>query len=163
MALTSHKQPVLFWYQSAPASVSFELALVQPDKSKPLLSIKLDKAEQAGIRSVSLAQQNITLEPGIEYRWNIALVPDSSNRSKDKVASGVIKLVPQPAELKEVGEKTSLVEVAAISAKAGLWYDALQAISQAIARNPNDASLHNLRASLLEKGDLPEAAKAERR
>jgi Domain of Unknown Function (DUF928) len=163
VALTSRNQPMLFWYQSAPAAASFELALVEADQAKPLLSLKLEKAGGAGIRSISLARQNVSLEAGVEYRWNIALVPDPNNRSKDKVASGVIKRVPEPGDLKASAEKASPAERAALYARAGLWYDALQAISEAIAQNPGDASLHNLRASLLQQGGLPEAAKAERR
>ena len=43
-------------------------------------------------------------------------------------------------------------------AQAGIWYDALDAISNAIEANPNDASLKEQRAALLKQVGLSQAA-----
>jgi len=161
IALTTQAQPALFWFQSAPAKAAFQLTLTEPKKPKPLLNVNLDKAEVAGIRAISLSRQGVTLEPGITYEWHIALIPDPANRSKDVMAGGGIKRIPSPAGLDEKLAKAPPAERAVIYAEAGIWYDALQSISTAIAANPKDESLHALRASLLKQAGLSEAAAAE--
>ena len=160
-ALTTHSQPVLFWFQSAPAKAELELTLTEPKKAKPKL---IAKGEQmAGIHSVSLSQQKTTLEPNVSYRWSVALIPDARSRSKDILANGGIKFVKASPNLAEKIAKASPAERAAIYAEAGFWYDGFQAISMAIAADPKNAALHRLRADLLKQVGLKEAAAAERK
>jgi hypothetical protein len=165
VALTSQPQPTLFWYQSAAAKVGFQITLIEPQQAKPALKLDVDNAGNGGIRALSLARQNVTLKPNVTYRWSIALVPDKENRSKDVIASGVIKRIEPPAGLE--GKLTSAGEApaerAGIYAEAGLWYDALQAISTAIAAEPQNADLHQRRASLLKQVGLDAAASADHR
>lgn len=160
LALTSQSQPVLFWYQSSPAKLAFELTVTEPEKAKPLLKVDSDTAERAGIRAFSLGRQNVTLTPGITYRWSIALVPDQSNRSKDIIANGLIKRVAPPEGLERKLAGATAAEQAAFYAEAGLWYDALQAISTAIGAEPKSGVLRQRRASLLKQVGLNEAAAA---
>ena len=47
-------------------------------------------------------------------------------------------------------------------AEAGIWYDALDATSQAIAASPRDTQARDSRASLLEQVGLAEVARADR-
>ena len=49
-----------------------------------------------------------------------------------------------------------------IYAEAGLWYDAIGALSRLIERNPGDAGLRAMRAGLLEQIGLPAAAAYDR-
>ena len=160
VALTSQAQPTLFWYQSAPAKVGFQITLTEPQQAKPMLKLDVDNAESAGIRALSLARQNVTLKPNVTYRWSIALIPDKTNRSKDVIASGVIKRVDAPASLEEklTSAGAAPAERAGIYAEAGLWYDALQAISTAIAAEPQNVDLHQRRAALLKQVGLDAAA-----
>ena len=97
-------------------------------------------------------------------------MPDPRNRSKDLVASGYVKRVEAPADLTAQIEKaTAPADRAAIYAQAGFWYDALQSISIAIgeaakAKDTNSVSeLKKLRASLLDQGELKQAAAADRK
>jgi hypothetical protein len=163
IALTTQAQPALFWFQSQPAKAAFQLTLTEPKKAKPLLNVNLDKAEVAGIRAISLSRQGVTLEPGVTYEWHIALIPDPENRSKDVFAGGGIKRIAAPAGLEEKLAKAAPAERAAIYAEAGIWYDALQSISMAIASDPKNDSLHALRVSLLKQAGLAEAAAAEKK
>jgi hypothetical protein len=163
LALTTQAQPALFWFQSQPAKAAFQLTLTEPKKPKPLLSVNMDKAETAGIRAISLAKHGVTLEPGVEYQWHIALIPDATSRAKDLLAGSVIKRVAAPAGLEAKLDNATLAERAALYAEAGFWYDALQAISSAIAADPGNRALHDLRASLLRQAGLTEAAAAELR
>ena len=84
----------------------------------------------------------------------MAIVPDAENRSKDVIAKGVIKRISSPGDLDKKVENASDTEKAAIYAEAGIWYDALEAISNAIDAHPDDASLREQRASLLQAGRI---------
>lgn len=163
VALTTQAQPSLFWFQSKPAKARLELTLVEPRKAKPLLSLTTSQADKAGIHRIKLAKHNIELQPDVLYEWNVAIVSDAENRSKDVIAKGVIKRIKAPHDLAKGVANTDDLGRAAIYAEAGIWYDALEAISNAIDANPADASLRAQRASLLKQIGLPEAAAADRK
>ena len=169
IALTTQAQPALFWFQTEPSNAGFELTVTEPKKAEPLLSLKGEDKQAGGTHSVSLAKHKVTLAPNVSYQWSIALVPDAKNRSKDLIASGYVKRVEAPAELAAQIAKAAPADRAAIYAQAGYWYDALQSISIAIgeAAKKKDASavgeLKKMRASLLDQGDLKQAAAADRR
>lgn len=163
LALTTQAQPSLFWFQTLPAKAEFELTLTEPKKSKPLLNVGGGAADKAGIRSLSLARHGVTLAPGVAYNWSVAIIADPKNRSKDVIASGMIKRVEEPADLAKSVAAAAPEERAVLYAQSGFWYDALQSISTAIAANPKNANLHQLRASLLDQAKLPQAAAADRK
>jgi Domain of Unknown Function (DUF928) len=162
-ALTTHAQPSLFWFQSKPAKAKLELALVEPKKAKPVLALTSGSANQVGIHRIKLANHKVELQPDVLYQWTVAIVPDTENRSKDVIAQGVIKRVSAPRGLDEKVENASDTEKAAIYAEAGIWYDALEAISNAIDAHPEDASLREERASLLKQVGLPQAAALDKK
>jgi hypothetical protein len=161
--LTTREQPSLFWYQSAPANTRFEVTLIQPKHPKPLLRLGIGKAEKAGIHRVSLAKQNVLLQPGIVYKWTVAWVPDSANRSLNIIASGTIQRTEPDAKLAAGLAAAPDLDKAALYAQSGIWYDALEAISNEIEAAPGNKELRAARANLLEQAGLKEAAAAERR
>jgi hypothetical protein len=161
VGLTTQEQPSLFWYQSQPATAKFELTLLQDNQIKPLVQVQVDRADKTGIQRLNLADQGAKLVPGVEYKWVAALVTDSENRSKDLVASGVIKRIEPTAELKE---KISAADPAArptVYAEAGIWYDALSSLSDQIDAHPADSTLRQTRADLLRQVGLKAAAKSD--
>ena len=160
---TTNPRPTVFWFQSAPANADFELTLTEPMKPQPLLFLKGSRQQSAGIHSLSLSRRKITLKPNVSYLWNVALIPNSKGRSADTFASGGIRYVEAPADLKAKIQSASQAERATIYAEAGYWYDAIQSISTAIAAEPDNKALHRLRASLLEQGKLKEVAAAEKK
>lgn len=170
VAMTTQAQPSLFWFQSGPApkdvAVRFELTLVDPKSPKPLLKVGTALAEQkdggAGIHRIQLARQKISLEPGVAYKWSVALVPDAKNRSQDLVASGVVQMMPPSPELSAELEKAGADKSAAYAAK-GVWYDALSSLSDQIDAAPKDAALRAARADLLQQAGLKSAAEFERK
>ena len=162
-ALTTHAQPSLFWFQSKPAKAKLELALVEPKKAKPVLALTSGAANQVGIHRIKLANHKIELQPDVLYEWTVAIVPDADNRSKDVIAKGVIKRVSSPGGLAEKVEHASDTEKAAMYAEAGIWYDAREAISNAVDAHPQDASLREERASLLQQVGLPQAAALDKK
>jgi len=158
VAVTTKAQPSLFWFQSKPAKAKFELTLVEPKKPAPLLSLAAPEANQAGIHRIKLDKYKVELQPDVAYQWSVAIVPDAENRSKDVVAKGVIKRIKASEELAKNLEGADDLGRAAAYAQAGIWYDALDTLSNAIEAHPNDASLREQRALLLKQVGLSEAA-----
>jgi len=161
--LTTLAQPSLFWFQSGPAGTRFELTVVEPKKPKPVLRVGVDKADQPGIHRLTLSKYNVTLNPGVMYKWTISLVPDPANRSQDVVASGTIQRT-EPDE----GFTTALagaegLDKAALYSDKGFWYDALEVVTNAIDAAPKDKELRRQRATLLEQAGLKDAAASERK
>ena len=91
----------------------------------------------------------------------VALVTDANNRSKDLVASGVIKRIEPSADLKSKVSQAGHGSLAAVYADAGIWYDALSVLSDEIDAHPNDKALRLARADLLNQVGLKAAAQAE--
>jgi hypothetical protein len=158
---TTQEQPSLFWFQSKPAEAKFELTLLEQKKVKPLVQVKVDRASKAGIQRLNLSDHGVKLNPGVEYQWVVALVTDPENRSTDLVASGVIKRVTPAAELKEKISQATPGSRAGLYADAGIWYDALAALSDQIEAQPGDKALRQTRAELLRQVGLSAAAQAE--
>ena len=161
VGLTTQEQPSLFWYQSKPANANFELTLLQENKPKPIVQVNIDKASKAGIQRLKLSDQNAKLAVGVEYQWVVALVNDADNRSKDLVASGVIKRVEPSAELKQKITSSTPQSLPGVYAQEGIWYDALASLSDQIEAHPQSKELRQSRADLLRQVGLNTAAKAD--
>jgi hypothetical protein len=158
---TTLEQPSLFWFQSKPAEAKFELTLLQENKVKPIVQVSVERSSQAGIQRLKLSDHGAKLSPGVEYQWVVALVTDADNRSKDLVASGIIKRVEPPADLKERVSKAGPASLDGVYADAGIWYDALSVLSDQIDAQPGNKTLRQARADLLRQVGLKAAAQSE--
>jgi len=156
--LTTQEQPSLFWFQSKPAKARFELTLIAPDKTEPILQVNIERASSAGIQRLRLADHGVKLATGVEYQWVIALVTDPDNRSTDLVASGFIKRIEPSAELKAKVSGSDKSLLPSIYAEAGIWHDALSSLSDLIDSNPGDQALVKQRSDLLGQVGLKAAA-----
>jgi hypothetical protein len=154
IGVTTQEQPSLFWYQSKPADAKFELTLLQENKVKPLVQVMIERSAKAGIQRLRLSDHGAKLTPGVEYQWVVALITDPDNRSTDLVASGVIKRVEPADELKESLRVSAPADLPRVYAEAGIWYDALAALSDQIEAHPEDPGLRAARADLLEQVGL---------
>jgi hypothetical protein len=105
-----------------------------------------------------LAEHGVKLSPGVEYQWVVALITDPENRSRDLVASGMIKRVDPSADLKKSIAAASPASLPAVYAEAGIWYDALSSLSDRIEADPSNKALQESRADLLRQGGLKAAA-----
>ena len=161
IGVTTQEQPSLFWFQSKPGDAKFELTLLQENKVKPLVQVKVERSTKAGIQRLKLSDHGVKLAPAVEYQWVVALVTDADNRSKDLVASGVIKRVEPTADLKEKISKATPASLASVYADAGIWYDALSVLSDQIEAKPEDKALRQTRADLLRQVGLKTAAQSE--
>jgi hypothetical protein len=162
VGLTLRSQPDLFWFQTSKAETRFELIVTQINKPEPILSVSGVQPAEGGIARMDLGKHKIKLKKGVEYQWSVALIADPKKRSLDTVASGYLKReVPDPQMSTRLARKTpdQLVDVYADS---GIWYDALETLSDMIDARPKDKSLREWRADLLDQVGLPEAADFDR-
>lgn len=159
--MTTQEQPSLFWFQSRPADAKFELTLLQEKKVKPIVQVSVERSTKAGIQRFKLSEHSVKLAPGVEYQWVVALVTDPDNRSTDLVASGVIKRMEPPAELKQKVARATQVSLPGLYADAGIWYDALDALADQIEAQPGNKSLRETRSDLLRQVGLKAAADFE--
>jgi hypothetical protein len=157
---TTSDQPSLFWFidRVPDASNRIELTLLDEESVEPLVETTLEAPKRAGIHRIRLADYGVHLVPGTEYEWSVALVLDPNERSKDIVATGWIDRVALSDQLASRLESQGQDGSAAVYADAGLWYDALAALSDQIDRSPGDARLLQQRADLLRQVGLDKAA-----
>jgi hypothetical protein len=139
---TRHAQPSLFWFQTKPARLPFEFALLRPGEAKPVLALHWPDGLRSGFQRLRLADHGIALEPNIDYQWVVALVRDPQSRSRDIISSGWIHRISGAA----AGEA---------------WYDTLETLADQIAEHPQERRLRAKRADLLRGADLIGPANAD--
>lgn len=115
-ALTSQPQPVLYWYLAQSGQQTIEITLIKDGVDQPLLETQLTAADKTGLQKIVLKDYAVSLQPGEEYRWSVAVVNDAEQRSGDLIASATIRYQTPTAPLTTVEQQ----------AEAGYWYDALQ-------------------------------------
>jgi hypothetical protein len=162
LGLTVSTQPRLYWYLSDTVNVPAELTVVDKHNADPLIELIITPPIQAGIHTLNLARQGVRLEPGIQYEWFVALVIDGQQRSHDIVAGGEIEFVTPAAGLERKLAGAGQDGQAGIYAGAGIWYDAVNAVSMLVERSPADAAHREHRAALLDQVGLEQAAAYDR-
>lgn len=158
---TVQAQPTLYWYVSKPVSATVEVTLIADAAETPLLARNVS-VTQAGLQSVDLAQLGITLQPDTDYEWFVSVVPDAARRSKDLTRGGVIRRVAADPGLQSRVTAAGARGAPRVYAEAGLWYDAIAALSKQIERNRADTELRRQRATLLDQIGLPRVAANDR-
>ena len=156
--LTVKEQPSLFWFISGDTSLPVELTISDPNASEPLLETRIPGPVKRGIHRVRLADYGVRLIPGVAYQWSVSVIPDSARRSRDIVGSGKIERIELSSDLQSRVAGAGKEELAPRYAEAGIWYDALEAISDQIERSPGDNKSVGYRAALLRQVGLPEIA-----
>jgi hypothetical protein len=147
--LTAVEQPSLFWFISNPIALPLELTVMDPRRVQPLLEASLPAPRQGGIQRVRLSDHGVRLEPGVAYRWFIAVIADSGRRSRDILSGGAIERADVPDPLRARLATAQAREKPALYAEGGYWYDALAAISDLIDGSPGDAALQSQRQDML--------------
>jgi hypothetical protein len=158
VALTVQEQPTLYWYLSKPAEYPIELTIIIEKDTHPLLETRIPLPSQPGIYPLRLSDFDIRLATGTQYQWLLTLVPDPNRRSRDIVAGAIIERVKTPETLRSRLLKASREEIPHVYAGAGMWYDALMAISNLIADTPDNPAFRKHRAALLEQVGLTAVA-----
>ncbi len=161
--LTVEEQPSLFWYLSSSTTYPIVVTIIDDQAIQPLFSRRLSPPVQPGVQRVRLAEYGVRLLPGVQYQWYVALVVDPDRRSKDIIAGGIIERVELPEALRAKLVQAGKAKTPYVYAEAGIWYDAVTAISDQIDASPDDPGFRKQRASLLEQVGLPEVAEYDMR
>jgi Domain of Unknown Function (DUF928) len=154
--LTTREQPSLYWVISSPTALAVELTLTDPRTTQPVLETRLPGPTRAGLQRIRLDEYGVRLEPGVAYRWYVAVIPDAGRRSKDILAGGIIERVEPTADLQDRLARARPEELPSVYAEAGFWYDALAVSSDLIERSPGEGPLRQQRTALLSQVGLPD-------
>ena len=157
VGLTASAQPSLFWYQSHGSETRIELTVLRDTAAKPAFEAVVETPAAGGVRRFRLADKGFKLEPGTSYRWSVSIVTDPENRSKDVVASGMIRYAPlsDKAQQRLAANQN---DKAYVYADEGYWYDALEALSDEIDQKPSERELRKVRGMLFLQAGLKEAS-----
>lgn len=158
VGLTTMEHPTLYWYLSKPTAVRIEITLIRESEIQPLIEASAGNAPAAGIHAIRLADHGVSLVPGVEYEWSVALVLNPDERSHDIISAGALMRVRPTADQKTRlgGIERNFAGLA--YAQEGIWYDAIAALSEAIDADAANDSLRTQRARVLEQAGLVEPA-----
>jgi hypothetical protein len=157
---TTVGQPNLYWSISSPLSADFVFTLIPVmapgsfDYPEPLIDKTVSRATTAGIHSLSLADYGVSLEENREYEWSVSIICDPKNPSLNLSAIGKIKRIKPPADLEARIKSTKPEQLVAVYAQNGIWYDALDTLSQLIAKNGNNENLREIQVNLLKQAGM---------
>ena len=154
--LTMQEQPSLFWFISSDTALPVELTIVDPNTTEPVLETRIAGPVKRGVHRVRLADYGVRLAPGVAYQWTVAVIPDTARRARDILASGSIERVEPAGGLGAKLAGPGSEDLASRYAAAGIWYDALEVVSNLIERSPADSAPRRYRAALLAQAGLPE-------
>jgi len=160
VGLTLKGDPVLYWYLPETTDNEIGLRVSSSQSDEPLLKAPLPMPKTAGIQRVRLADHGLTLENDVDYHWFIAIPGDVEAHERDQFAGGGITRIDAPIDL-AARLAAADREQAQILADAGIWYDAIDAISQQIDADPKNAALIRERADLLRQVGLDKPAEFE--
>lgn len=109
--------------------------------------------DSPGLKTITVPTEQKGLQPGKEYRFSVVMVVDRENRSHDIVAQVWLEQIELPPEVsRQIEESSEAIEVAAILAENGVWYDAMVLLLQ------EKDSYSSLTANLLSQVGLQEVA-----
>jgi hypothetical protein len=158
VGFTLQEQPVLFWFTPTNHNLIYEFTLIGDSAETPAVEAKLPSPSRSGIQQIRLADYNVKLLPGERYQWSVALVMDPEEPSANVVAKGAIERVDRDKLEQPLSKVISKTDAPRRYAEAGVWYDALIAITDLMQTSPADTGVLQQRASLLEQGGLGEVA-----
>lgn len=147
---TVSARPTFFVY--LPPTVSKEILFTLLDEEgNEHYQTRLKISGEGGIVSVTLPQDAPELEIGKNYVWFFEPIqPDGIVRPSNYVATGWVKRVETTGST----ASTSPVDEATALGKAGIWYDTLNILAQAIRSQPGNASLAKEWQELLQQVGL---------
>jgi hypothetical protein len=132
-----------------------------PRYDKPVLRVELNEVRTAGIQALDLSTAKrpdgmpVKLEKGIPYRWAVVLELSKAEGGKNPTSQCALVRVDAKDAL-AAATSAGGWDAAVAYAQAGIWYDALAALHQAIEADRGDTSLRDARRQLLASQKLLE-------
>jgi hypothetical protein len=158
--LTVAAQPTLYIYTQGTGSLQVQVKRAT-DPGAGFTSPRIEIKDPPAIRAIALAELGVTLDPGAEYRVTVMSYDRAGTvRATD---SALIERIAPPVELSVMTAGRPASDQAKAFASAGIWFDALDAISRAIDGAPGSAAPRRGRAALLEQIGMKEIASFDRK
>lgn len=158
VGFTLQEQPILYWFTPTNHNLAYEFTLIADNADAPLIEAKLPSPARGGVQQIRLADYKAKLVQGERYLWSVSLVMDPDEPSANVVAKGAIERVNRDKLERPLPNDLSQADAPRRYAEAGVWYDALMAMSELMQTNPADRDLPQLQTALLEQGGLAEVA-----
>lgn len=169
---TTSGHPTFFWHlsQPVPAGVPMRFALVEPGVPEPIFEKQID-SPQVGMIQLQVPKDRPELQTGRTYKWSVTLICNTKRPSANPVFISWIERVPTPAALEQQLPSTPAKsnvptrvwrDRAWSYAESGLWYDALDAMSNVETANSNQLATNDDLLALLEQVGLTQVTQQER-
>jgi hypothetical protein len=158
--LTATERPIIMFFVPKPAKGPVFFTIIDAGKSKTkLLEITLEEGfPTAGVKRIELSKHNATLRPGIVYQWNVTIASKpGGGGANDGFAAGHIMFDETKTPIREQWQSKPADERAVAYAEAGLWYDMLAAIADAMEQDPKNAMLADQRNMWLSSENISTA------
>ncbi len=151
--LTLQAQPIFYWFCTRAITAPVEFTLVRPGVPEPVLEVTLPGPFEPGIHVVDLSAHGTALAAELDYEWFISVVFDPAQRSNDVTAGAGIRQVGANDPIRKSLPGVAIA-TGAEYAQAGLWYDAVAALSTTIAQHPEDPTPREQRTELFRQVGL---------
>jgi hypothetical protein len=124
------------------------------NQQKEIYTTTLPLKGTPGIVKLSLPA-NVSLQPGKDYLWKLALNCDSENPSDQRIVQGLVKRTELNAQQKtQLAAATEPLQKAQVYAQAKVWQETLMILAQLRSTRPNDPKVTDAWQELLESVQL---------
>jgi Domain of Unknown Function (DUF928) len=150
---TVSAHPTFFVYVPPTASREVFFSL-QDERRNHVYQTTLKISGNGGIVSVTLPKDTPELEVGKNYVWFFAPIAPGGTLEPDNYGvTGWVKRVEVPTAVRDA-VATNPTQLASEYARAGIWYDTVAILANALAAQPNDATLASEWQDLLKQVGL---------
>ncbi len=154
LALTTGEHPTFYWYIPQSPGKTLEFSLLDSQDEQVLYKTTVSAPSQSGIVSLSLPSNLPPLQVGKQYHWYLVMACDTRDRTGDVAVDGWLERTALTPDLEAKLQTASPREQVAIYAKAGIWYESLEALIQLRRNYPNDKEVATGWKALLNSVEL---------
>ena len=145
-----------FWVYLPKTSAQQVILSIKEEGIKPHWQQSLSLTGEAGIMGIKLSDDAPSLEIGKNYQWAVILVCGRRPNPNDPVVAAWIKRVDESQVIDSQLPAKTMLEKAAWYAKKGIWYEALDILSEA--KKSSLDNWHDIWVKYLQSGGLDEIA-----
>jgi hypothetical protein len=139
---TIHERPTFYWYLTKSTDCDVEMDLVHMEAGVRTSVFKKvwEGVKEPGVYSFEGSDADgKPLQLNAEYQVTVTIM---LSKTQNAASSGFVMRVTPPAGITAQSDASAF-------AKAGIWYDAIDAVSRKIDANPSDASARRMRRGFL--------------
>lgn len=134
---TVSKAPALYWYIPENTATLGEVVVVDEEQNEVYFA-EFALPSNSGIIKYEIPA-SAGLEEGKQYGWQMALLCDPDDRSRDEFVQGNILVVAKPTGLEEdLAAAKNPLEEASAYAKAQIWHDTVSSLAEVAEQYPEE-------------------------